>query len=366
MTNFAKLSPHFWKDKRVFLTGHLGFKGAWLTVLLHSLGAKVIGYSLVPPYRPYLGEVLNIKNLCIKNYIADICDYKLLSIALQETDPEIVIHMAAQPLVLDSYKDPLGTIQSNVTGTANILQASRNLKNLHSILVITTDKCYKNKETHIPYKEEDELGGRDVYSASKACAEIVTVAFRDSFFSERNAPLIKTARAGNVIGGGDWSHNRLVPDIVRHIYESQPLHIRHPQAIRPWQHVSEPLIGYLLLLQFMGESPQQIGSSAYNFGPNEKQVASVESILRLFSLHKQLSFDQSNTSHHESHFLLLDSQKALSDLGWQSQLSLEETIHLTKEWYERFYRKESREELTKNMLDSFSLGIPPEKKFKNL
>ena len=237
----------FFKDKRVLVTGHTGFKGSWLSLWLQELGANVIGYSLKPPSQPNLFEVASISK-GMESVVANLCDYDKLSKVVREKEPEIVIHMAAQALVLEGYKEPLETFNTNIIGTANVLEAIRHVDSVRSCVVVTTDKCYHNREWLWPYRENERLGGIDPYSGSKACAEIVTSAYRASFFNKGGCQTkIATTRAGNVIGGGDWAADRLIPDCIRALYTNQRIEIRSPQAIRPWQHVMEPLTGYLML-----------------------------------------------------------------------------------------------------------------------
>ncbi len=345
----------FWAGKKVFLTGTLGFKGSWLALYLKSLGASLFGYSLKPDYTPYLGSILDVPRLCDHHVEGNICDYETLKEAIHKFEPDMAIHMAAQPLVIQSYKFPLETVASNITGTANFLEGCRGVSSLKAILVVTTDKCYQNKETKTAYTETDPLGGNDVYSASKACAEILTHSYEQSFFCRPEAPMVATARAGNVIGGGDWSADRLIPDIVRSLHGEEKLNIRNTQSIRPWQHVAEPLVGYLMLLEMMLTRRTALTSHAYNFGPSKDQIATVGNVVELFlRLSKsEVTNSEYKSPFKESNYLLLDSTKALADLGWKSVFSIEEAVSRTVAWYNQFYEGQASGVLEKEMLNTF-------------
>ena len=325
----------FWQNKRVFLTGHTGFKGAWLTLWLSHLGAKVAGYSLPPDTKPSLFETLKLAALCEKNIIADIADVALLKKSIAGFKPDIVIHMAAQSLVRRSYREPLVTIATNVTGTANVLEACRDVESVKAALIVTTDKCYKNKESGQSYREDDELGGRDIYSASKAAAELMTHAYRESFFDTDNIR-IATARAGNVMGAGDWSEDRLIPDAVRAFSHGETLAIRSPKSLRPWQHVVEPLSGYLLLAQAMVENKRPL-SHSYNFWPDAASVVSVEEVVSHFAALWQpagkWAVDAPENMPHEAQLLALDSSLARKELGWKPVFTLEQAIWHTADGY---------------------------------
>ncbi len=341
----------FWSGKRVFLTGHSGFKGAWLAVWLHHLGAKVAGYALAPDSSPNLYTLLDIPSLCEQNTLADLADLITLSRAMADFAPDIVIHMAAQALVRRSYRDPLATIATNITGTANVLEACRTIPSIKAALVVTTDKCYRNKETGQAYKETDELGGRDVYSASKACAEIIAHAYRQSFFDEKNIR-IATARAGNVIGAGDWSEDRLIPDAVRAFSTGETLVIRAPNSLRPWQHVVEPLSGYLMLVRQMFENRTPL-SPAYNFGPDAASVVPVEQVVSTFAAQWGATatwrVETPKDMPHEAGLLALDSSLARRELGWKPVFSLEEALAHTASGYRLFDSGGSRSDYVRSM-----------------
>ena len=265
---------NFWKNKKVFLTGHTGFKGSWLAIWLNSLGAKIKGYSLEPPNNSFnLYSEAKVDNF-VNSEINDICNYELLCASILKFSPDIIFHMAAQPLVRLSYEDPLKTFETNIMGTANILNAASKSNSVKAIVNITTDKCYENNEWYWGYKETDPMGGKDPYSSSKGCSELVTTAYRESFFRDRNIG-IATARAGNVIGGGDWAKDRLIPDILKSFQNKKEVIIRNPNSIRPWQHVLEPIFGYLLLAENLFNKPKSF-SDAFNFGPNHESNATVK------------------------------------------------------------------------------------------
>lgn len=331
------MTPSFWSGCRVFLTGHTGFKGAWLSLWLAELGAKVSGYALTPATEPNLFELGGVESRLVANTIADIRDLESLRSAMRACDPEIVIHMAAQPLVRESYADPIGTYATNVMGTAHLLESVRSLPSVRAVVVVTTDKCYENNEWVWGYREVDRLGGRDPYSNSKACAELVTAAYRQSFFrSAASVTAVATARAGNVIGGGDWSNDRLVPDILRGCFSaSGEVRLRNPQAVRPWQHVLEPLRGYLLLAERLA-SGQKGYDEGWNFGPDpgdERAVVDVaQAIVTSLGVGK-LVVDRDPNAPHEATLLQLDCAKVRAKLGWTPKLRFEETVAFTSAWY---------------------------------
>jgi CDP-glucose 4,6-dehydratase len=323
----------FWHGKKVLITGNTGFKGSWLSIWLHSMGATVTGYSLKPNTKPALFYDSGLDKK-YKTYYKDIRDSKALETTIHKSQPEIVFHLAAQPLVRDSYEDPLYTYETNVLGTANLLNALRSSSSIKSIVIVTTDKCYQNQEWDWGYRETDALGGHDPYSSSKACAELVTQSFRDSYFSSLNVGLA-TARAGNVIGGGDWTHNRVVPDVLRAIASKSKLELRNPKAIRPWQHVLEPIYGYLLLAQKLFNSPGKF-SSAWNFGPNQEDARTVISIANHL-INKSDSKSKiviKKSSLKETNILKLDITKSFSQLGWKPQLDIDSTLELIMRWNE--------------------------------
>ncbi len=325
-----------YKGRRVLVTGHTGFKGSWLCRWLEILGADVAGYSLKPCTQPNHFDLLNLK---IASSIQDIRDYSKLKRAFADFRPEIVFHLAAQPSVLISYDEPLDTFSTNVSGTANVLEISRHTESVKAVVVVTTDKCYKNNEWIYGYREVDELGGHDPYSASKACSEIVTESYRKSFNTSREkTPLIASARAGNVIGGGDWTVNRLVTDAVVAAAKGTALGIRSPNSSRPWQHVLEPLSGYLLLGKLMFEDKDSI-AEAWNFGPSLSSNLTTKKLVDLMNAEWPKvvgEYAVDPVARHEAGLLMLDSTKAKTYLDWNPIWNIENTIKYTVEWYRRF------------------------------
>ncbi|MEO6854159.1 MAG: CDP-glucose 4,6-dehydratase [Rhodoferax sp.] len=323
-----------WTDTPVFLTGHTGFKGGWLALWLHALGAKVHGYALDPVTTPSLFNVARIADVLASDTRADLADLAALQTALAAAQPRVVFHLAAQPLVRASYADPLGTFATNVMGTAHLLEAVRQVPSVRAVVVVTTDKVYDNREWAYPYRESDALGGHDPYSASKGAAEIVTASYRASFFHAPDAAQIATARAGNVIGGGDWAADRLVPDCLQAFAAEKPVSLRFPGAVRPWQHVLEPLSGYLRLAQALLESP--VAASAWNFGPDARGDANVADVAqRLAALWGQgarVEVPVGGTHPHEAGQLRLDISRARAVLGWQPRWSLDEALQHTVQW----------------------------------
>lgn len=318
----------FWKDRRVFITGHTGFKGSWLCMWLSMLGAEVTGYALEPPTKPSLFELCRIDEL-VKSVIGDVRDLKKLKRAMLAAKPEIVIHMAAQPIVRESYKVPVETFSTNVMGTVNVLEATRFCKTVKAVVNVTTDKVYENQEKIIGYKESEPLGGYDPYSSSKACSELVAAAYRQSY----SMP-VATARAGNVIGGGDWAPDRLVPDFVRAIMKGKKIIIRNPNAVRPWQHVLEPLSGYLILAEQLFKYGQKY-AEAWNFGPDDSDAKPVEWIAKKLCADwgKGAGYVIDRGKHpHEAYFLKLDSTKARSRLEWRPKWNLAKAINKVVEW----------------------------------
>ena len=318
--------------KHVLITGHTGFKGSWLALWLHELGAEVTGISLAPEASPNHWELLK---LAVDDRHIDIRDYNAVAGVVAEKQPEIIFHLAAQPLVRRSYREPLATWSINTMGTANMLEACRQTPSVHAIVVITTDKCYENCEWPWGYRENDRLGGHDPYSASKASAELVAASYRSAFFRLAGAPLLATARAGNVIGGGDWSEDRLIPDLVRAVNRDQSLEIRSPQATRPWQHVLESLSGYLLLGQKLLEG-DNTASGAWNFGPELQGNRTVAEILDKLSQHwATVNWHATATPQpHEATLLYLDSAKARGILHWQPVWDIDTTLSMTAAWYQ--------------------------------
>jgi CDP-glucose 4,6-dehydratase len=324
----------YWSGRRVLVTGHTGFKGGWLAAWLKRLGARVTGYALAPAQRPNLFELANIGD-DIESSIGDLGDLVRLSAVVAAAEPEIVFHLAAQPLVRLSYEQPVETFATNVLGTVNLLQAARAVRSIRAIVVVTTDKVYENRDWVWPYREKDRLGGHDPYAASKACAELVTSSYRDSFFTAGNVG-VATVRAGNVIGGGDWSRDRLVPDVIMACQERNSVRLRNPTAVRPWQHVLEPLHGYLMLAERLAEEPAVFGSE-WNFGPDENDALTVGEVTRrLIALWGSGSAEIDSDAHpHETHALRLDSSKARTLLGWRPLLDVDEALRWTVEWYRK-------------------------------
>ena len=346
----------FWQGKRVFLTGHTGFKGSWLSLWLASLGAEVRGYALNPPTSPSLFNEAKVDRV-IDSQIGDIRDQEALHESMTTFNPDVLIHMAAQPLVRYSYDAPIETYEVNVIGTAKVLEVARNCAKLKAIVNITTDKCYENDERSQGYKENDPMGGHDPYSSSKGCAELVTLAYRRSFLQDQGVSLA-SVRAGNVIGGGDWADDRLIPDILRSFEKNKPVVIRNPKATRPWQHVLEPLSGYLVLAQKMYNNHKEY-AEGWNFGPREEDVKPVDWILdKMISKWPDSSWElDQNSNPHEAGFLKLDISKAESKLGWKPVWELSYTLEKIIAWQKAWLNKEDMqvaclaeiEEYTKEM-----------------
>lgn len=328
----------FWHGKRVFLTGHTGFKGSWLSLWLSDLGAIVKGYALEPPTTPSLFEQAKVADV-MESEIGDIRDLERLCTSMSAFNPDILIHMAAQPLVRLSYKDPIETYDTNVMGTVKVLEAARNCQSLKAIISVTTDKCYENREWVWGYRENEPMGGHDPYSSSKGCAELVTSAYRRSFMQERGIGLA-SVRAGNVVGGGDWAEDRLVPDILRAFEQDKPVIVRNPAATRPWQHVLEPLSGYLVLAQKLHAEPERF-SSGWNFGPLDEDAKPVGTILDLMvEQWPGAKWELDKGAHpHEAGYLKLDISKARTELGWQPTWGLEKTLGKIIHWHRSWLDK---------------------------
>ncbi|MBF0105213.1 MAG: CDP-glucose 4,6-dehydratase [Deltaproteobacteria bacterium] len=328
------LTPSFWNEKKVFVTGHTGFKGAWLSLWLNSMGAEVHGYALTPPTTPNLFDVAGIAKLITSNIIADIRDYDSLRATLKITRPEIIFHLAAQPLVRESYKLPVETYAVNVMGVVHLLEAVRHTDSVKAVVNITSDKCYENKEWHRPYRENDPMGGHDPYSSSKGCVELVSAAYKRSFLEPQGVH-VATARAGNVIGGGDFSKDRLLPDILRSMDSGEILKIRYPSAIRPWQHVLEPLSGYLMLAELLYTEGEAF-AEPWNFGPLDGDARSVGWILEyIASKAKGFKWQcEEQPQPHEATLLKLDSSKARERLGWRPCWNIEQALDHTMAWHE--------------------------------
>ena len=330
----------FYKNKKVFITGHTGFKGSWLTLWLTMMGAKVLGYALEPNTDPSLFNVLNLHK-DIDHIIGDIRDFEKLREIITEFKPEIVFHLAAQPLVRLSYREPRLTYETNVMGTVNLLEAIRQTKSIRAVVNVTSDKCYENKEWVWGYRENDPMGGYDPYSSSKGCSELITAAYRNSYFKNTETA-IASARAGNVIGGGDWAEDRLIPDIVRSLSKGKQIIIRNPKATRPWQHVLEPLSGYLLLGRLLYEKGQEF-AEAWNFGPNDSCMMTVEEIVKKsIEIWGSGSYVvDSSEQPHEANLLKLDVSKSFMRIKWTSKLNCSETLLDTFGWYKEYYETAS-------------------------
>lgn len=331
------MNPVFWRGKRVFLTGHTGFKGGWMSLWLQRLGAELTGFSLQPPTELNLFDEARVSE-GMRSIIGDIRDRPVLQQAMQDAQPEIVIHMAAQPLVRYSYENPVETYAINVMGTVHLLEAVRNTTSVKAVVNITTDKCYENREWVWGYRENEPMGGYDPYSNSKGCAELVSAAYRSSFFNtnayDKHGVALATVRAGNVIGGGDWARDRLIPDILAAFEQGKAVNIRNPQAIRPWQHVLEPLRGYLILAERLSEQGSGY-AEGWNFGPNDEDAKPVgwivEQMAELWGRDANWQIDP-GTHPHEANYLKLDISKARSRLDWQPALRLNDALKLIIDW----------------------------------
>jgi len=347
-----------YKNKRIFVTGHTGFKGSWLLAMLNHLGAETTGYALKPATTPDLFSVIKGNNLC-KSIICDIRNAQMLHDAITKAQPDFVFHLAAQPIVRTSYQIPAETFDVNVIGTANVLDGIRLLEKPCIGIMITTDKVYQNNETGQAYKEDDRLGGYDPYSASKASAELVIGSYRNSFFNPgqyaKHKKTIASARAGNVIGGGDWAADRLVPDIVRALSEDKTIQIRNPQAVRPWQHVLEPLTGYLTLGAIMEQNPVHY-ADAFNFGPQKEDTLTVkemaEMALKIWG-NGNIEFPALENQPHEAGLLSLDISKAEEKLLWKPKLNAEQALRNTLEWYKSYYKGKEIDRITQVQINSY-------------
>jgi len=348
----------FWQGKKVLITGHTGFKGSWLSLWLQSMGASVVGYALEPPTQPSLFEVAGVAD-GMTSIIGDVRNLGHLQSAFAEHNPEIVFHLAAQPLVRYSYESPVETYTTNVIGTMNMLESVRHADSVQVVVSITSDKCYQNKEWHWGYRENDRLGGHDPYSSSKACAETVIAAYRDSYFPpdayERHGVALASTRAGNVIGGGDWAKDRLIPDIMKAILENRPVVIRSPKAIRPWQHVLEPLNGYLCLAEQMWTRGPKL-AQAWNFGPNSEDAKTVSWIAEYLtsSWGDGACWELDSRQHpHEDTYLKLDCSKARNLLGWAPKLHLSIALEWIAEWYRGYQQGDDMRSLTEDQIARF-------------
>ena len=355
------MNPEFWDGKRVFLTGHTGFKGSWASLWLQSLGAELTGFSLNPPTYPSLFEEANVSR-GMHSIIGDIRDFSSIQNALQTARPEIVIHMAAQSLVRYSYCHPVDTYATNVMGTVHLLEAVRHTKSVKSVLIVTSDKCYESNESVSGYREDDAIGGYDPYSSSKGCSELVTSAYRSSFFTTdsygKHGVAVASARAGNVIGGGDWAKDRLVPDTITAFLANQPVVIRNPHAIRPWQHVLEPLSGYFSLIENLYlKGPEFVG--AWNFGPDAEDAHSVSWIVKkmagLWGSNPAWQIDSGDHPHEASH-LTLDSTKARNELGWSPRWRLDQALNAIIFWHKSHAMGADVRTIALDQIRSFTLA----------
>lgn len=338
---------NIYKCKKVLITGHTGFKGSWLAIWLRDLGADVIGYSLEPPSEPSNFDACLLKDR-VSSVYGDIRDMNHLLETFNKHKPEFVFHLAAQSLVRKSYQEPKLTIDTNVGGAVNVMEAVKAVPSVRVFVNVTSDKCYENREWLWGYRENDPMGGYDPYSASKGCAELVFSAYHRSFFSNKNKMGSASVRAGNVIGGGDWGEDRLIPDCVRALSSSKDIAIRNPKAVRPWQHVLEPLSGYLWLGALLWESPEKYGG-AWNFGPSDRDQVSVEKVVEqlvaLWGKGKWVDVSGTEKSLHEAHMLKLCCDKAIAQLRWHSTLDFDECLSFTIDWYKRFYEKRPSEDM---------------------
>ena len=348
----------FWSGKKVFMTGHTGFKGSWLCLWLQKLGAEVTGYALQPPTNPSLFNVARVAH-GMKSFVGDIRDGEALSSAMLSAAPDVVIHMAAQPLVRYSYVEPVETYSTNVMGTVHLLEAVRKTPSVRAVVNITSDKCYENKEWAWGYRENEAMGGYDPYSSSKGCAELITSAYRNSFFNlakyNEHHVALASARAGNVIGGGDWADDRLIPDILLAISDGRPVVIRSPHAIRPWQHVLEPLSGYLQLAQKLYEEGTTF-SEGWNFGPNDEDAKPVQWIVEQLTEQwgDNASWELDNTDHaHEAHYLKLDCSKAKIQLDWQPRWNLARTLEMIVIWQRAYLAQQDMRKISLEQIKEF-------------
>tara|TARA_Y100000782_G_scaffold6827_1_gene8343 strand:+ start:125 stop:1195 length:1071 start_codon:yes stop_codon:yes gene_type:complete len=355
------MDSNFWKNKKVLLTGHTGFKGSWLSLWLQKLGVDLVGFSKSIPTKPSLFELADVeKNMT--SIMGDITHIERITDVVKQHNPEIIIHMAAQSLVHKSYDQPLETFSTNIMGTVNLLEAIRNTSKKCVIINVTSDKCYENQELSRGYKENDPMGGYDPYSSSKGCAELITSSFRDSFFKNSNDKdydiSLASVRAGNVIGGGDWADNRIMPDIMRGILNKKIIKIRNPTAVRPWQHVLEPLRGYLELAEKLYNYKSEYTES-WNFGPDDDDVKPVSwivnKVVEMWGEDVQVDFDDDRLDYkHETSFLRLDCSKAKSKLKWNPKIKLEEGLKLTVNWYKQYEQTKELREFTENQIEEYA------------
>lgn len=353
------MNPEFWKGKSVFLTGHTGFKGSWLSLVLQKLGVKLVGFSKSIPTKPSLFELAKVEEGMISIY-GDVRDQKFLEKTIGEHNPEIIIHMAAQAILRNSYEDPVETYETNVMGTVNLLESVRKVGSTKVVLNITSDKCYENTGSSNSFKEEDPMGGFDPYSNSKGCAELVTSCYRNSFFNssefEKHGIALASARAGNIIGGGDWGQDRLIPDIIRGIIDGTKIKIRNPNAIRPWQYVLDPLNGYLMLIEKLWSKGDNY-DEGWNFGPSNNDNKSVKWIVQKISKQweNKINWDLDDAKNpHEENYLSLDCSKAKTKLNWISKLDLEKTLSWTIDWYKNYKQNNDMRQITEQQIMNFN------------
>jgi CDP-glucose 4,6-dehydratase len=351
------MTPNFWSDKRVFLTGHTGFKGAWLAIWLEQIGARVAGYSLNPPSQPNLFEVAKVGTVLAKHWHADVRDLAKLQAAVNRFEPDILFHLAAQSLVRESYAHPIDTYSTNVMGTANLLEVARRVPSLRVVVVATSDKCYDNREPDRAHREDDAMGGYDPYSSSKGAAELVTAAYAHSFFETATSKCgVASVRAGNVIGGGDWAKDRLMADVMRGLIADRPITIRQPRAVRPWQHVLDPLAGYLSVAEKVW-AEASVKWEGWNFGPDSGSERPVEEVATLscslWGRNDLLRINEDLNAPHEAITLKLDSTKARSELGWVPRWPFEEAVARTIEWYRHYMMGEAMLAFTRQQIAAY-------------
>lgn len=347
------VDPKFWRGRRVFITGHTGFKGGWLALWLQSMGASVSGYALAPTDTPNLFETARVAE-GMRSTIADIRDLGSLTRVLHDAQAEVVFHLAAQALVSEGYRSPVETYGANVMGTVHLLEAARQQPGLRAVVIVTSDKCYDNRERQRGYREDEALGGADPYSSSKACAELVSAAYRRSFFSSPESAHIATARAGNVIGGGDWAENRLIPDLLRAFSRGASAQLRRPESVRPWQHVLEPLAGYMILAESLCNSKKS--ATAWNFGPGEDDCLPVHAVAKLLAEHwapDAACEHQQQNFPHEATLLRLDASLARELLGWHPRWPLDQALKATAEWHRAWLDGQSMREFTLAQINSY-------------
>ena len=361
------INKNFWYKKKVLITGHTGFKGGWLSVILNSFGSILFGYSLNPKEKNNFFNSTNIKKFFKKDYRNNITNLKFLKKCIRQSKPEIIFHLAAQPSVIDSFKDPNKTILTNIVGTANIFEAAKDQNSVKCLIIITTDKVYKIIKGKKNFEENNELGGNDIYSGSKACCEIIANSYYKSFFSEKNCN-IATVRAGNCFGGGDWTKNRIVKDALNSFFKNKPLKLRSPNAVRPWQHVLEPLTGYISLAEKLCSKKGKEYTGAWNFGPNSKQNMKVKDLAKLLKkiIHsdskiiiktKEKKFQNNKFKVFESKYLSINSKKAKKKLNWKPKLSIKKAIRLTTDWHKAFLLKKNLLKVTTEQINNYMFKI---------